>query len=62
MRNIYYYGDVYDAKPETAAKQHDLICTLSSKPYSIQMGNFYLLDWLSPLNSTIPVYFGPARL
>ena len=31
---------MYDAQPETAAKQPDLIRALSSKPYTIQRGNF----------------------
>ena len=30
---------IYDAKPETVAKQHDLICALSHKSCSIQRGN-----------------------
>ena len=30
---------MYDAKPKTAAKQHDLIHALSRKPRSIQRGN-----------------------
>ena len=31
---------MYDARAETAAKQHDLIRALSPKPRTIQRGNF----------------------
>ena len=49
---------MYDAQPETAAKQHDLICALSCKPRTIQRGSFvpkrhnYLLTTPTNANTT----------